>query len=158
MLLLTLPIVGVAIFARWLMQKDLFWKYLKLLVFIIAGMGGGIGSGVAPMVAYYAKEAGAVVIGVVTMPFSFEDGKRKSVAQVGLENLKKFVDVAVVIENDVLVKKGVTLSEALKLKFAECAPEITNAIIDGIWKMHHRLECMLTTFSDLQCCIDKQGA
>ena len=72
------------------------------LVFITAGMGGGTGTGAAPVVAQLAKEMGILTIAVVTKPFSFEGKKRMENAEKGLENLKKYVDTLVIIPNDKL--------------------------------------------------------
>ncbi len=74
------------------------------LVFITAGMGGGTGTGAAPVVAQIAKEMGILTIAVVTKPFGFEGRKRQENAERGLENLRKFVDTLVIIPNDKLLK------------------------------------------------------
>ncbi|KAH9652096.1 cell division protein FtsZ [Citrus sinensis] len=73
------------------------------LVFITAGMGGGTGSGAAPVVAQIAKEAGYLTVGVVTYPFSFEGRKRSSQALEAIERLQKNVDTLIVIPNDRLL-------------------------------------------------------
>lgn len=70
------------------------------MVFITAGMGGGTGTGAAPVIAKLAKDLGILTVGIVTMPFSFEGIKRKSYAKEGIENLKKYVDTLLVISND----------------------------------------------------------
>ncbi|MFQ5874455.1 MAG: cell division protein FtsZ [Dehalococcoidia bacterium] len=74
------------------------------LVFITAGMGGGTGSGAAPYVAYLAKEMGALVVGVVTTPFSFEGTRRIGQAIAGVDQLRPYVDNLVVIHNDRLLQ------------------------------------------------------
>lgn len=74
------------------------------MVFITAGMGGGTGTGAAPIVARIAKEAGALVIGVVTKPFSFEGHKRRTSGEDGLNRLKDQVDTLIVIPNDRLLE------------------------------------------------------
>lgn len=73
------------------------------LVFITAGMGGGTGTGAAPVVAQIAKEMGILTIAVVTKPFGFEGRKRQENAEKGLENLRKYVDTLVIIPNDKLL-------------------------------------------------------
>ena len=73
------------------------------MVFITAGMGGGTGTGAAPIVAKIAKELGALVVGIVTKPFSFEGRKRMQQAIKGLEKLKPHVDTLIVIPNDKLL-------------------------------------------------------
>ena len=70
------------------------------MVFIAAGMGGGTGTGAAPVVARVAKECGALVIGIVTRPFTFEGKVRMSNALSGIEELKKYVDTLITISND----------------------------------------------------------
>jgi len=73
------------------------------MVFITAGMGGGTGTGAAPVVARIAREMGCLTIGIVTKPFGFEGRKRASVALSGLEELKPYVDTLIVIPNDKLL-------------------------------------------------------
>lgn len=70
------------------------------MVFITAGLGGGTGTGAAPVIAQTAKELNALTVGVVTKPFSFEGKKRQRIAEAGLEELKKYVDCLIVIPND----------------------------------------------------------
>lgn len=74
------------------------------MVFVTAGMGGGTGTGSAPVVAKACKEAGALTIGIVTTPFNFEGKQRMNKALTGIENLKKEVDTIIVIPNDNLLK------------------------------------------------------
>lgn len=74
------------------------------MVFITAGMGGGTGTGAAPIIAEVAKDAGALTVAVVTKPFSFEGRRRMSVAEKGVANLKQKVDALITIPNDRLLK------------------------------------------------------
>ena len=74
------------------------------MVFVTAGMGGGTGTGAAPLVAEVAKEAGALTIGVVTKPFSFEGAKRRIQAEEGIQRLQDKVDTLIVIPNDRLLQ------------------------------------------------------
>ncbi|HSL35027.1 MAG TPA: cell division protein FtsZ [Candidatus Limnocylindrales bacterium] len=88
------------------------------MVFITAGLGGGTGSGAAPIVAQMAKEAGALTIGVVTKPFSFEGAKRKLVAEKAAEELKAQVDTLITIPNDRLkdvVQKNTSIIDAFRV-------------------------------------------
>lgn len=88
------------------------------MVFVTAGMGGGTGTGAAPVVARIAKELGALTIGVVTKPFSFEGKKRMNQAVQGLERLKETVDALIVIPNDKLlevVDRRTTMREAFHI-------------------------------------------
>jgi cell division protein FtsZ len=74
------------------------------MVFVTAGMGGGTGTGAAPMVAEVAKEAGALTIGVVTKPFGFEGAKRRAQAEEGIQRLQDKVDTLIIIPNDRLLQ------------------------------------------------------
>ena len=88
------------------------------MVFVTAGMGGGTGTGAAPIVASIAKEMGILTIGVVTKPFTFEGKKRLSQAERGIENLKGKVDTLVVIPNDKLLQiidRKTSIIEAFKM-------------------------------------------
>lgn len=88
------------------------------MVFITAGMGGGTGTGAAPIVAEAAKEAGALAVGVVTRPFSFEGRRRTSVADKGIANLRSKVDTLITIPNDRLlqvVEKKTSILEAFRI-------------------------------------------
>ena len=85
------------------------------MVFVTAGMGGGTGTGAAPIVAKIAKELGILTIGVVTKPFSFEGKRRQNQAALGLEKLRESVDALIVIPNDKLldvVDRRVSLQES----------------------------------------------
>jgi cell division protein FtsZ len=88
------------------------------LVFITAGMGGGTGTGSAPVVADIARELGCLTIGVVTKPFSFEGAKRRKLAMEGLKTLKEKVDTLITIPNDKLlglIDKKMPLTEAFSI-------------------------------------------
>lgn len=88
------------------------------MVFITAGMGGGTGTGAAPVIAKLAREVGSLAVGVVTKPFSFEGARRMRYAEEGLAELKKNVDALIVIPNDRLInlsEKNTRIGEAFKL-------------------------------------------
>jgi len=88
------------------------------MVFITAGMGGGTGTGGAPIVAEVAREVGALTVGVVTKPFTFEGSKRKKQAEEGISNIKEKVDSLIVIPNDRLfsmVDRNTPMQEAFKI-------------------------------------------
>ncbi|HEX7414238.1 MAG TPA: cell division protein FtsZ [Bacteroidia bacterium] len=84
------------------------------MVFITAGLGGGTGTGAAPIIASVAREMGILSVGIVTMPFTFEGKKRKMQAEQGLEEMKKYVDTLLVIGNDKLrdIYGNLKMSEA----------------------------------------------
>ena len=88
------------------------------MVFITAGMGGGTGTGAAPIVAEAAKEVGALTVGVVTKPFTFEGRRRMSVAEKGIANLRSKVDTLITIPNDRLlqvVEKKTSILQAFRI-------------------------------------------
>ena len=104
------------------------------LVFITGGMGGGTGTGAAPMVAEIAREVGALTIAIVTRPFSFEGKKRDKQAQQGLAELRRCVDTMIIVPNDrilAVVPKGTTFRDALK-KADEVLLHATQGISDLI--------------------------
>ncbi|MDD3122301.1 MAG: cell division protein FtsZ [Candidatus Izemoplasmatales bacterium] len=97
------------------------------MVFITAGMGGGTGTGAAPVIARIAREMGCLTIGIVTKPFGFEGRKRASVALQGLEELKPYVDTLIVIPNDKLlyiVEKNTPYLDAFR--------EVDNVLRQGV--------------------------
>ena len=100
------------------------------MVFVTAGMGGGTGTGASPIVAEVAREAGALTIGVVTKPFSFEGGKRAQRAEDGIDALRDKVDTLIVIPNDRLLDLSdskTTLEEAFST-----ADDVLRQAIQGI--------------------------
>jgi cell division protein FtsZ len=100
------------------------------MVFITSGMGGGTGTGASPVVAQIAKEAGALSVGVVTKPFSFEGNKRRIAAEEGIAALKQHVDTLITVPNDRLLQvadKRMPLSEAFRL-----ADDVLRQGIQGI--------------------------
>ncbi len=100
------------------------------LVFVTAGMGGGTGTGAAPIVAHAAKEMGILTVGIVTKPFTFEGNKRMNVANEGIKELQNYVDSLIIIPNDRLVSmstKKVTFKNATQL-----ANEVLKNAVRGI--------------------------
>jgi cell division protein FtsZ len=100
------------------------------MVFITAGMGGGTGTGASPVVAHIARELGALTVGVVTKPFTFEGKKRMQAAEEGIVNLKQHVDTLITVPNDRLLQvadKRMPLSEAFRL-----ADDVLRQGIQGI--------------------------
>ena len=88
------------------------------MVFITAGMGGGTGTGAAPVVAQIARESGALTVGVVTKPFQFEGAHRMTIAEAGMEELQRFVDTLIIIPNQNLFRvanEKTTFAEAFKM-------------------------------------------
>ncbi len=93
--------------------KTLLHKETQML-FITAGMGGGTGTGGAPVIAQVARELGILTVGIVTLPFSFEGRKRRQQADLGVEEMRKYVDTLLIISNDKLREQygNLKLSEA----------------------------------------------
>jgi len=100
------------------------------MVFIAAGLGGGTGTGAAPVVADCAKELGALVVGVVTTPFSFEGSYRAQLAKKGLEALKGKVDTLLIIPNDKVLTQG-NKNRSLIEAFWAC-DEVLRQAVQGI--------------------------
>ncbi|MFH1749705.1 MAG: cell division protein FtsZ, partial [bacterium] len=101
-------------------NKDEVYDILKGsdMVFVTCGMGGGTGTGAGPMVAGIAKELGALTVGVVTKPFSFEGERRSKIAELGIEEMKENVDTLIVIPNDRLLQiidKKTSLTDAFSI-------------------------------------------
>ena len=100
------------------------------MVFVTCGMGGGTGTGAAPVVAKISKDMGILTVGVVTKPFKFEARTRMANAESGIEKLKENVDTLIVIPNDKLleiVDRRTTMPEALKK-----ADEVLQQAVQGI--------------------------
>lgn len=125
------------------------------LVFITAGMGGGTGTGAAPVVAQLAKEMGILTIAVVTKPFEFEGRKRIENAEKGLENLKKYVDTLVIIPNDKLfqlVPKGTPIVEAFRY-----ADDVLRQGIQGISDLIVTPGLINLDFADVRSIMKNKG-
>lgn len=103
------------------------------VVFLVAGMGGGTGSGAAPTVAEIAAESGALVIAFVTLPFTFEGGRRAKQAEEGLAALRKVCDAVIPLPNDILLQQAVDGETALD-SFAR-ADEWIGRGVKSIWSM-----------------------
>ena len=100
------------------------------MVFVAGGLGGGTGSGASPIIAKISKEMGALTVGVVTKPFSFEGQQRMRLAETALDELSKAVDALVVIPNDRLLA-AVTKDTTAKHAFAMC-DEVLKQAVEGI--------------------------
>lgn len=125
------------------------------MVFVTCGMGGGTGTGAAPVVARVAKEQGALTVGVVTKPFRFEANTRMSNAVSGIERLKENVDTLIVIPNDKLleiVDKRTTMPEALKK-----ADEVLQQSVQGITDLINVPSLINLDFADVQTVMRDAG-
>ncbi len=126
------------------------------MVFVTAGLGGGTGTGAAPIVAQIAKECGALTIGVVTRPFTFEGGKRMASAELGMSNLKSHADTLIVIPNDRLlqiVDKRASLQDAFRM-----ADEVLRQGIAGISELITVPGLINLDFADVRAIMSEGGA
>jgi len=125
------------------------------MVFITCGMGGGTGTGASTIVAKIAKEVGALVIAVVTKPFSFEGAQRKEIADRGLAELKKEVDAFIVIPNDKLLSI-VDKNTSAKNAFAMC-DEILRQAVEGVSDIITTPGDINTDFNDIKAIMEGAG-
>ena len=125
------------------------------MVFVTAGMGGGTGTGAAPVISQVAMEAGALTVAVVTRPFGFEGPKRERNALEGLEALKKSTDTLIIIPNDRLlsvVEKNVPITDAFKM-----ADDILRQGVQGISDIITRPGLINLDFADVKTTMARMG-
>ena len=125
------------------------------MVFVTCGMGGGTGTGAAPVIASLAKEMGILTVGVVTKPFRFEAKARMNNALTGIEKLKQNVDTLIVIPNDKLleiVDRRTTMPEALKK-----ADEVLQQAVQGITDLINTPALINLDFADIQTVMTNGG-
>lgn len=125
------------------------------MVFVTAGMGGGTGTGAAPVVAEIAKEMGALTVGVVTKPFSFEGRKRMSQAEAGSQNLKAKVDTLITIPNDKLLQvidKHTSIMEAFRI-----ADDVLRQGVQGISDLISMPGLINLDFADIKTIMQDTG-
>ena len=125
------------------------------MVFIAAGMGGGTGTGAAPVIAEVAKELGILTVAVVTKPFNFEGKKRMSYALQGIDELSKHVDSLITIPNDKLLKvlgRGVSLLDAFK-----AANNVLLGAVQGIAELITRPGLINVDFADVRTVMREMG-
>ena len=125
------------------------------MVFVTCGMGGGTGTGAAPVVAKIAKEMGILTVGVVTKPFKFEAKQRMNNAIGGIEKLKESVDTLIVIPNDKLleiVDRRTTMPDALKK-----ADEVLQQAVQGITDLINVPGLINLDFADVQTVMKDKG-
>lgn len=125
------------------------------MVFITCGMGGGTGTGASAIVAKIAKEVGALVIAIVTKPFSFEGAQRRDIAERGLAELKKEVDAFIVIPNDKLLSI-VDIQTSAKSAFAMC-DEILRQAVEGVSDIITTPGDINTDFNDIRAIMEGAG-
>ena len=124
------------------------------MVFIAAGMGGGTGTGAAPVVAQVAKDKGILTVAVVTRPFHFE-GKRQKVAEAGIEELKKIVDSLIIIPNEKLMQ---VLGEEVSVLDAYAkANEVLHSAVSGIAEVINNPGLVNVDFADVRTVMSEVG-
>jgi cell division protein FtsZ len=126
------------------------------MVFVTCGMGGGTGTGAAPVVAELAKNNGALTIGVVTRPFSFEGSRRRTLAEEGIERLKEKVDTLIIIPNDRLleiVDKKTSITQAFRV-----ADDVLRQGIQGISELITVPGLINLDFADVRAIMSEGGA
>ena len=125
------------------------------MLFITAGMGGGTGTGGAPVVAEIARDLGILTVAVVTRPFSFEGAKRMEVANAGIEELAKYVDSLITIPNEKLLTvlgKSVSLLDAFK-----AANDVLLGAVQGIAELITRPGLINVDFADVRTVMSEMG-
>jgi cell division protein FtsZ len=126
------------------------------LVFIAAGMGGGTGTGGAPVVASLAKKQGALTVGIVTLPFSFEGSRRKRIAEEGLASLSESVDALITVPNDRLLAvtgRDRSLADAFKL-----ADDVLRQGVQGIAEVINVPGLVNVDFADVRSVLREAGS
>ena len=126
------------------------------MVFVACGMGGGTGTGAAPVVARTAKEMGALTVAVVTKPFTFEGAQRMRIADQGLDDLRKEVDALIVIPNDRLLAT-VAKDTTLKHAFAMC-DDVLKQAVEGISDLITNPGIINVDFADIRAVMENAGS
>ncbi|MDQ7048096.1 MAG: cell division protein FtsZ [Enterobacterales bacterium] len=124
------------------------------MVFITAGMGGGTGTGAAPVIAEIAKELGVLTVAVVTKPFFFEMKKRMKIAEEGIEELRKHVDSLIIVPNDKVldVMRGKKLTEAFR-----AANDVLHGAVQGIAELMTCPGLINVDFADVKTVMSEKG-
>ncbi len=125
------------------------------MVFITVGMGGGTGTGAAPIIAKAAKDLGILTVGVVTRPFTFEGKKRKDHADLGIKVLKKYVDSLVVVPNDKLLQiseKNTSMLDAFTM-----ADDVLKQGVQGISDLIAEAGLINLDFADVKTIMSEKG-
>src|SRR3989338_6244017 len=125
------------------------------MIFITCGLGGGTGTGAAPIVARVAKEMGALTVAVVTKPFFFEGQQRMKIAEVGLEELRQSVDAIIVIPNDRLLS-NITKETTAKNAFAIC-DDVLKSAVEGISDLITTPGIINIDFADIKAVMENAG-
>lgn len=124
------------------------------MIFITSGMGGGTGTGAAPVVAELAKKSGALVVGVVTVPFAMEGSRRYDNAMLGLEKMERYVDTLIVIPNEKLLEIAPNLPLHTAFKLAD---EVLTNAVKGITELVTRNGLINLDFADIKTVMTDGG-
>ncbi|MBS5334673.1 MAG: cell division protein FtsZ [Anaerovoracaceae bacterium] len=125
------------------------------MIFVTAGMGGGTGTGAAPIIAKAARDMGILTVGVVTKPFSFEGAKRKKQAELGIGFLKRYVDSLVVVPNDKLLQncdKNTSMLDAFRM-----ADDVLRQGVQGISDLISDFALINVDFADVKSVMTDRG-
>ena len=125
------------------------------MIFVTAGMGGGTGTGAAPIIAKTARDMGILTVGVVTKPFSFEGAKRKKQAELGIGFLKRYVDSLVVVPNDKLLQnceKNTSMLDAFRM-----ADDVLRQGVQGISDLISDFALINVDFADVKSVMTDSG-
>jgi cell division protein FtsZ len=125
------------------------------MIFITAGLGGGTGTGAAPVIAEVSKEVGALTVAVVTKPFGFEGNKRMKQAEIGLEALKNVVDTVITIPNDRL--RGLASKNATMIEMFRKADQVLLHAVKGITDLIMMPGLVNLDFADVRTTMGKAG-
>ena len=125
------------------------------MVFITAGMGGGTGTGAAPVIAQASKELGILTVAVVTKPFGFEQKRRMSIAEQGIDELSRQVDSLITIPNSKLI--AVMGEEALLLNAFKVANDVLHGAVQGIAELITRQGLINVDFADVRTVMSEMG-
>ncbi|MES2984062.1 MAG: cell division protein FtsZ [Pseudomonadota bacterium] len=148
------PQVGLAA-AEEAMEEIADYIHGSNMVFITAGMGGGTGTGAAPVIARLAKEQGMLTVGVVTKPFQFEGAHRMKIAEAGIRELQQYVDTLIVVPNQNLFRianEKTTFAEAFRL-----ADEVLHSGVRGVTDLIVKPGLVNLDFADIRAVMSEMG-
>src|SRR5258707_622103 len=150
-----ITVVGVRAAAEEVMEEILSQLQGSNMVFITAGMGGGTGTGAAPVIARAAREHGILTVGVITKPFQFEGAHRMRIAEAGIQDLQQYVDTLIVIPNQNLFRvanERTTFADAFKM-----ADDVLASGVRGVTDLMVMPGLINLDFADIRAVIGEMG-
>ena len=135
--------------------NDIMSELADVIVFITAGMGGGTGTGAAPIISKIAKEKGVLTVGVVTKPFDFEGQRRMQQAEDGIKELQKYVDTLIVIPNQnlfLLANERTTFADAFDM-----ADKVLHRAVSGVTDLMIKPGLINLDFADIRSVMAEMG-